>query len=56
MAAISRNGILLIQGNLSRVILVFTLNYASFLIPYFSLLSSFIGNGLDLSYFFIYVR
>ena len=40
------NGILLIQGNLPRVILVFTLNYASFLIPHFNLLFSFIGNGL----------
>ena len=43
------NGILLIQANLPRVILVFTLNYASFLIPYFNLLFSFIGNGLALS-------
>ena len=42
-------GILLIQCNLTRVILVFTLNYASFLFPYINLLFSFIGNGLDLS-------
>ena len=43
------NGILLIQGNLPRVIFVFTLNYSSFLIPYFNLLFSFIENGLALS-------
>ena len=42
------NGIVLIQGNLPRVILVFTLDYASFLIPYFNLLFYFIGNGLAL--------
>ena len=28
------NGIVLIQGNLPKVILVFTLKYASFIIPY----------------------
>ena len=41
------NGFLLIQGNLPRVILVFTMKYASFLIPYCNLLFSFIENGLD---------
>ena len=30
------NGILLFWGNLSRVILVFTVNYSSFLVPYFN--------------------
>ena len=35
------NGIVLIQGNLARVILVFTFNYACFFIPYFNLLISF---------------
>ena len=34
------NDILLIQGNLPRVILVLTLNNASFLFPYFDLLFS----------------
>ena len=32
------NGIFLIQGNLPRVFPMFTLNYASFPIPYFNLL------------------
>ena len=36
----------LFQGNLPRFILVFTLNYASSLIPYFKILFSFIENGL----------
>ena len=32
------NGILLIKGNLPRILPVFTLSYASFLSPYFNLL------------------
>ena len=39
------NGIVLIQGNLPRVTLEYTLNYASFLIHYFNVLFSLIGNG-----------
>ena len=41
--------ILLIQGNLPRVIPLFTMNYFCFLIRYFNLLFSFIGNGLYMS-------
>ena len=47
------NSVLLIQGNLPRVFPMFTLYNAIFLIPYFNLLFSFIGNGIALGFYIL---